>query len=840
MSRALVSTTGVWSRREAPQGDDTRPGSPSKKSWGSAEIVEPRAPQPRLPQPLGDLRSASVEALVSAACSVLPRSATQLDKRARSIRRFTEHLSTFPGDTWQQRWDASGWETSTSALASLNPAPAASWTMTSGFSWLVALRVLVPSLRVLRTGAISDFFKIFIGSQRGDDDLAALTAAIEAAPVSAKSRHQTLTDLSYMLAIQAIPASDITPGGLMHLGLALREVSTARDKNTRKLAGALVWQVLFDAGKFPEGTPVTMRIATVGGRKSVAEMVDSYGVSNAGVRQLLIDYITHRGALGMDYSTLSRLVRALTRNFWCVIERMNPDQSNLDLDETTYEAWRSEIDTVQTPEGLRPRQSVWDLLITVRALYLDIQSWAIEDPARWGPWVARCPIPPIASRGYSAGRRRQAERIADRTRTRQPMLEILVEHVVAVRDQMSALLAAAESSAGAEFEVNGVRYLRVAPPPSAAKNPDGGPRARPGSALERETETGVLRIQPADGGPTIEIQGEEARTFWTWAIVEVLRLTGMRHEELLELSHLSVRQYRRSNGEVVALLVVSPSKTDRERVIPMSPELLHVIAQVIRRQTDKLGAIPLVHRWDPHERQHTEAMPFLFQRNRGHTTGVMSPTTVARMIRRMCQEVAERYPQFQGLTFTPHDFRRLFATDLVNNGLPIHIGAALLGHASLQTTRGYVAVFDEDVVRHYQLHLTRRRQLRPKEEYRRTSAQEWHEFEEHFDKRKVELGGCGRPYGTPCAHEHACVRCPMLHVEPQMVPRMDEIEADLLARQERAVAEGWHGEIEGIEVTLDHLRSKRERVTRLRPVGPVALPSPVLRPTDEPRGPQTR
>jgi hypothetical protein len=24
------------------------------------------------------------------------------------------------------------------------------------------------------------------------------------------------------------------------------------------------------------------------------------------------------------------------------------------------------------------------------------------------------------------------------------------------------------------------------------------------------------------------------------------------------------------------------------------------------------------------------------------------------------------------------------------------------------------------------------------------------EFEEHFDKRRVELGSCGRPYGTAC------------------------------------------------------------------------------------------
>ncbi|WP_235990360.1 tyrosine-type recombinase/integrase [Streptomyces ureilyticus] len=107
------------------------------------------------------------------------------------------------------------------------------------------------------------------------------------------------------------------------------------------------------------------------------------------------------------------------------------------------------------------------------------------------------------------------------------------------------------------------------------------------------------------------------------------------------------------------------------------------------------------------------------------------------------------------MKFTPHDFRRIFATELVNSGLPIHIGAALLGHLNIQTTRGYVAVFDEDVVRHYQEHLHHRRQIRPESEYRDTTVQEWGEFEEHFDRRKVELGSCGRPYGTPCRHEHA-------------------------------------------------------------------------------------
>jgi hypothetical protein len=42
-------------------------------------------------------------------------------------------------------------------------------------------------------------------------------------------------------------------------------------------------------------------------------------------------------------------------------------------------------------------------------------------------------------------------------------------------------------------------------------------------------------------------------------------------------------------------------------------------------------------------------------------------------------------------------------------------------------------VFDEDVVRHYQLHLTRRRQLRPNDEYRGATEAEWQELEGHFD-----------------------------------------------------------------------------------------------------------
>ena len=46
------------------------------------------------------------------------------------------------------------------------------------------------------------------------------------------------------------------------------------------------------------------------------------------------------------------------------------------------------------------------------------------------------------------------------------------------------------------------------------------------------------------------------------------------------------------------------------------------------------------------------------------------------------------------MRFTPHDFRRLFSTELVGAGLPLHI-ASPLGHLSLDTTRGYTTVFPE-------------------------------------------------------------------------------------------------------------------------------------------------
>lgn len=134
------------------------------------------------------------------------------------------------------------------------------------------------------------------------------------------------------------------------------------------------------------------------------------------------------------------------------------------------------------------------------------------------------------------------------------------------------------------------------------------------------------------------------------------------------------------------------------------------------------------------------------------------------------------------------------------------------------------------MIRHYQAHLARRRAARPAREYRAATATEWAQFEEHFDKRKVELGNCGRPYATPCEHEHACIRCPVLQVDPVMLERLDEIKTDLITRRRLAETKGWLGELEGIDLTLRFLQDKRADSQRLARLGPTNLGIPAIRP----------
>lgn len=789
-----------------------------------AGVIQP-APAPRPaapPAPYGDLRRASLQDLLAVGGLVwAERAESTRGKGLLGIKDLVQHLSQFDGHTWQDRWEAAGLNQDCVSLGQvLFPGAQRRQNITMAVQLMFCVRAIAPSLAGFRSIPFTRYPDAFEATQQ-DTELSHFVDAVTAAShLTAGDRLRARFDVACALTTQGIPFAELTPSALLHYAWECRRLGLVNGSrgDTTRFAGGTAWRMLCQTGHFPRDTPPDLRVATYAGQRSTAELVDRYELRDPLIRQLLIDYITRRRA-DSDYGHAERMARALAGLFWKAIETINADQpSTLQLDQSTYAQWREGLNWLAN--GSR-RKDPHGTLILVRALYTDIQSWATEDPSQWGRWAVPCPIPYGELRGYGKRRRRLKERIDDRIRVRQPLLPALVRHVEHEYERYRDILAAATATtAGGVFVCGDMRFARL---PNKAH------------VSERPTYE-TVRVRECASGKILNVVEREDFTFWRWAAVEVLRLSGIRIEELVELSHLSIRQYRRPNNEVIALLVIAPSKTDRERVIPMSAELFHVVAEIIRRHTAQTGSVPSLMRYDRNDSTWTEPMPFLFQRRYGSNRTVASTETVRGWIRSACDELAANNPAFQDASFSPHDFRRLFATELANSGLPIHIGAALLGHLNLETFRGYVTIFDEDVIRHYQAHLAKRRTLRADDEYPQVTETEWREFEEHFDKRKVELGGCARPYGTPCAHEHACIRCPMLNVNPQMLARLDQIEADLIARRERASSEQWLGEIEGIDLTLIFLRQKRvetQRLTRLtrRLSRVVQLNTPTLRST---------
>ncbi|WP_219589317.1 tyrosine-type recombinase/integrase [Gordonia terrae] len=736
--------------------------------------------------------------IVAIATNVWPEPARRRRSRNRGLDKIGIYLCGHPGDTWQQRWEACDLNTQ------LLPAGDASLTGTTteraefaqGLEALFALRVIRPTLPALRANKLLRYSHELTQAE-SDAALDRFVTAVHESDASDKFKRFAVFDVCAALTYQGIPFADLTPEAFMAYAVHTREIAGRNGEHLGKYVGHLAWQVLHDCGHFRASAPPTLRGALRAPQLTTTQMVDQYPVRNQEVRQLLIDYLDRRGA-EVDYASLTRQAHLITKLFWLAVEQISPNQGDLRLSQEVYAEWRSAITVCDDGS---PRTDQAGILSAVRTMYFDINLWATHEPERWARWSAPCPVPRSDIRMLMNHRHRVRERTHATIRTLQPLLPALINAVETRREKWRVLLDAATPVGDQQqFTVGDRTYTRI--------------YSREDRRLVAQGDAPRVRVHDHQTGKGIDVNRQEDAAFWGWAIVETLRHSGLRIEELTELSQLSVRQYRRPNGEVIALLVVAPSKSDRERVIPMSAELFHVIACIIRRLTAGRSSVPLATRYDDYERITSDPQPFLFQRRIGQRIEVMTTGAIGTHLRSLCNEIAMTDPRFDGIHFRPHDFRRLFATDLVNNGLPIHIGAALLGHLDLETTRGYVTVFNEDVTRHYQAHLQRRRALRPSEEYQPVTATEWAEFEAHFDKRKVELGGCGRPYATPCSHEHACIRCPMLHIDPQMLPRLDDIETDLLARQEQAQQQGWLGETEGIELTLSFLRSKRTEVHR--------------------------
>ena len=341
-----------------------------------------------------------------------------------------------------------------------------------------------------------------------------------------------------------------------------------------------------------------------------------------------------------------------------------------------------------------PRINALDHMVTVRSFYLDITQWAADDPARWGPWVAPCPVRDSDVAQLTKTRSHRKSRMDQRTRERVPVLPVLLAAVDSGHAAaLQRLQAARATVSGQPFTAGGQTLIR---------------------SKTTHASAGKTWAEDPGSGKRRDLTLEEHQAFWTWAAVHILRDTGIRIEELTELSHHSLIQYRLpASGEVIPLLHIAPSKTDTERLLVIGPELADVLATIVRRIRGEDGAVPLAVAYDYHERVWNPPIPLLFQRRFGGETRPIGGPAIRELVTDALSGTGMTDASGRALRFTPHDFRRIFITDAIMHGMPPHIAQLLAGHQDINTTMGYKAVYPQESIDGHRAFITRRRELRP-------------------------------------------------------------------------------------------------------------------------------
>jgi len=746
----------------------------------------------------------------------------------RSQRRFgvgllLDWLCFHSGSSWQQRWYASGADHDPAGWRGLLGGWAAErghgpWrqeAMIEALPVAVSADLLRPSLPWLVGGGLARGGRLVanLETSRDPDGFARLRSTCATDPhVSGVAANQTVYRAAVILAAKGGLLADVVVGDVLEL--LDTEAAVLAHSVTR---GAVFYRLLRSVAGFPGDAPATLRALRTAGQLSPDQMIDRYGLACRPVRDLLVDYLRERQP-ALDYTSLNSLAHFLGKLFWADLERHHPGIDSLMLPREVADSWKRRLRTLPrttTSAGQATTETVErinyrECLTPVRAFYLDLAHWAVEEPGRWARWVAPCPVGAEEVNRKKANRRRKA-RMDARTRDRLPVLPVLARSVAEHRHHAAELLDAARAALpGAEFTTAGTTLVRCLID-----------RGEPGRIWSVDPSTGKRR----------DLSREEDHAFWAWATVEVLRATGIRVEELTELSHHSLVQYRLpTTGELVPLLQIAPSKTDTERLLVVSPELADVLAAIISRVRSNRGALPPVAAYDQRERIWAPPAPLLFQHPVAGEQRAITACGIRQLLHEALNSAGLTDPaDGRPLHYTPHDFRRMFITDAIANGLPPHIAQVIAGHQDINVTLGYKAVYPEEQIQSHLAFLARRRALRPSEEYRAPNDEEWQEFLGHFERRKVSIGTCARAFSTPCVHEHACVRCPMLWPDPTQQDRLAEIRDNLHARIAEAEREGWLGEIEGLRVSLAGAEHKLAQIDQ-RPTGgqPTHLGMPTI------------
>ena len=427
----------------------------------------------------------------------------------RGLTALLDWLERKPGRTWQERWLASGAEaegrTWTDLVRREVPSLASRPTGHVHADLLTAMRLMLTG-QVLRPGyawLLRYRPSVLLEEARGRLDpagFARLRAHCEATGRrNPQDRKEALNRITWILLNKGGLIRDITVGDCIEISNALQEHQCQGADNR-----PLFYALLAETGVLPAGAPPILKATRMAGQRTPAGLVGKYGLHSQAIRELLTSYLAERAA-ELDYASLAGMANTLCGLFWRDLEEHHPGIASLHLDTEVATAWKERLRQVRDQDGrlIGDRATARSQLLIVRAFYLDIAQWAAEDPSRWARWAAPCPIK-ASECSMDKERKRLKAAMDQRTRARLPVLPALVRTADQERGAARARLDAALSAApGQAFDVHGEKLQR------------------------RNAVAGRIYVTDLATGRRRDLTFEEERTFWGWAAIEVLRLTGI-------------------------------------------------------------------------------------------------------------------------------------------------------------------------------------------------------------------------------------------------------------------------------------------------------------------------
>jgi integrase len=310
---------------------------------------------------------------------------------------------------------------------------------------------------------------------------------------------------------------------------------------------------------------------------------------------------------------------------------------------------------------------------------------------------------------------------------------------------------------------------------------------------------------------------DEVDTFWDWALLELLVQSGLRIEEASELTTFDILKRSLADGRIYYLLHVKPSKFDRARVIPIGDGLGRVLAEIIRhvKRFYNSTAVPICDHWDLHEKRPRPPAPYLLQGIRHpSTTGIQ---TIRDRIR--CLSISVRAQRSDGspLVLLPHDCRRVFASEHLNNNTPVHIIQALLGHASPDTVMIYAKLYPGTLIEEYRKTVRGLYNAHYGEEgLKIPSKEEWTAFAASCNLRDMGTHLCALPTGEHCPRGLVCLGCTHAQPKKSAVP----IFRRMLASHQRSLSAAHEhsepaGQIASRELELVRIKGALQRAEEL-------------------------